>query len=180
MDGEIMADCLTRDIECCDGRDAWAIPFPHWSDFVQTIPKMYYDAYSQEQRLHTICKQLHKVICYADYLGKKVNITHDDVEKLLSDFEKFKQTGFLDYYEKQLEAWINANMSGIIEKAVKMVFFGLSLDPYGRFVAYIPDSWSDIRFDTVMDPDSEYYGRLILSMQVDDTFQFAQQPNIDY
>lgn len=170
-----MADCLTRDIECCDGRDAWAIPFPHWSDFVQTIPKMYYDAYSQEQRLHTICKQLHKVICYADYLGKKVNITHDDVERLLSDFEKFKQTGFLDYYEKQLEAWINANMPDIIGKYVKMVWFGLTLD--GHFVAYISQgsAWDDIDFDTGYNYGEDTYGRLIMRWNVDESARRVNQ-----
>lgn len=160
---------------CGCGSPSWVIPYPAWSDFVQTIPKMYYDAYSQEQRLHTICKQLHKVICYADYLGGKVNITYKDIQQLQDDFEEFKETGFLDYYETQLNAWINANMPEIIGKYVNMVFFGLTLD--GHFVAYIPEgsAWDDIAFDTGYDYGTDTYGRLILRWNVDDSAREVNQ-----
>lgn len=159
----------------CGRPDYWILPFPIWTDFVQTIPKMYYDAYSQEQRLHTICKQLHKVICYADYLGKKVNITHDDVEKLLADFDKFKESGFIDYYEQQLNAWIDGHMAGIIAKYVKQVWFGLTLD--GHFVAYIPEdgAWDDVIFDTGMVYGEDEYGRLMLRWNVDDSAERVNQ-----
>lgn len=42
----------------------------------------------------------------------------------------------------------------------RLVWFGLTND--GHFVAYIPDSWSDIEFSTDMEYGSEYYGHLLL------------------
>ena len=36
------------------------------------IPKMYWDAFSLEQRYHALCKTLSKLITYADMLGLNV------------------------------------------------------------------------------------------------------------
>lgn len=160
-----MADCYTDKLESCGCAPPWCVPFPDWHDFVKTIPKMYWGADSQEQRLHTICAQLHKVICYAGYLGVKVNITHEQVLNLQEEFEKFKESGFIDYYEALLKAWIDENMPWIIEQSIKMVFFGLTSDGY--FCAYIPESWSDITFDTGAVYGQSDYGRLILRYEVD-------------
>lgn len=153
---------------CCnDNIDYFA---PRWSsflDFVPTVPQLYWNVDGNEQRYHLLCKQLHKLVCYADMLGTKINLNHEDIEKLEAEFEEFKESGFLDYYEQQLEAWINANMPEIIGKYIRMVFFGLTLD--GHFVAYIPEGtgWDDIIFDTGAVYGSDEYGRLILLMDVD-------------
>lgn len=157
---------------CCNhGYPGMYAPFaPAWSSFIDfspTVPQLYWNVDSNEQRYHLLCRQLHKLICYADMLGEKINITHDDVARLEAEFEKFKESGFLDYYEQQLEAWINANMPEIIGKYIRMVFFGLTLDGY--FVAYIPEGngWDDIVFDTGAVYGTNEYGRLILLMDVD-------------
>lgn len=42
--------------------------------------------------------------------------------------------------------WMRANALDIVGELVKMVFFGLT--DSGYFVAYIPDSWDDIIFNT--------------------------------
>ena len=147
-------------------------PFAGFIDFVPTVPQLYWNVDSNEQRYHTLCRELHKLICYADFLGENLNITHEQVEALEAEFEKFKESGFFDYYAEQLEAWINANMEGIISKAMKMVFFGLTLDGY--FVAYIPDSWDDITFDTGAVYGESDYGRLILSYYVDSPHMVEQ------
>lgn len=59
---------------------------------------------------------------------------------------------------------IEDNAYDLIGKFVKMVFFGLT--DAGYFVAYIPDGWQDITFNTsnydYTLPDEEF-GRLILS-----------------
>lgn len=153
---------------CCDNNINYYAP--RWSsflDFVPTVPQLYWNVDGNEQRYHLLCKQLHKLICYADMLGTKININHEDIDKLEAEFEKFKESGFLDYYEKQLDEWINANMPEIIGKYIRMVFFGLTLDGY--FVAYIPEGtgWDDIIFDTGAVYRSDEYGRLILLMDVD-------------
>lgn len=145
----------------CINRMSWL--FPGYLDFTTTapvIPKLYWDVESQEQRWARICEQLGKVICYSDCLGKQLNITMEDVEQLKSEFEEFKESGFFDYYAEQLEKWINDNMERIISDAIKMCFFGLTLDGY--FCAYIPKSWYGIIFDTIADYANENYGCLVL------------------
>lgn len=56
--------------------------------------------------------------------------------------------------------WANNNLPQMIAGIVKYVVFGLSRDGY--FVAYIPESWDFIQFDTIMDGQSDLYGHLVL------------------
>ena len=46
---------------------------------------------------------------------------------------------------KALHDWVVANAQSIVGEIIKSVFFGLE---NGYFVAYIPDSWSEIIFGT--------------------------------
>ena len=65
--------------------------------------------------------------------------------------------------ENSLKLWINKNLETLIGNAIKMVMFGLE---NGYFVAYIPDSWSDIIFGTtgLDDFPSDYeFGHLTLT-----------------
>ena len=134
-------------------------------DSAPVIPKFYWDTYSQEQRIKHLCEELHKVVAYANMLGENINLDHVMIAELQAAFEKFQESGFLDYYEQQLEAWINANMPDIIKQSIMMVWFGLTDDGY--FVAYIPESWDDITFDTGMVFGRFDYGRLTLRYDVD-------------
>lgn len=63
-----------------------------------------------------------------------------------------------------LHQWVVDNTRSILGAAVKMVFFGLTDDGY--FIAYIPEGWDDIIFNTagldIVVPDVDY-GTLILS-----------------
>lgn len=60
--------------------------------------------------------------------------------------------------------WMRKNAFDLVGELVKNVFFGLTSEGY--FVAYIPESWSDIIFETsgfdviISDVD---YGHLILN-----------------
>lgn len=150
---------------CCDFNPPGAVPwvpgFMGFTEFTPTIPKMYWDVKSSEQRIHAICEQLHKLVCYADMLGEKINIDHAAIEELERLFAEFMEHGFDDYYAQQIEQWVNDNMQDIIEQAIKMVFFGLTDDGY--FCAYIPKSWQGILFDTVADYANDNYGCLVLS-----------------
>lgn len=79
-----------------------------WNPATWSIPKLYWDAWSQEQRLHAICKQLEKVIKYADYLG--VNV--DDIAARLKAIED----GQLDeLITAAIEAWFEENQPAIIQ-----------------------------------------------------------------
>lgn len=136
------------------------IPYGGFTTFTPTLPEFYWDVYSAEQRIKHICYELCKLAKYDDYLAEQLGLTREDVEKLMTDFEKFKESGFDDYYEQQINQWINKHMPDIMAQATKMVFFGLTDDGY--FCAYIPAQWAFV-FDTIIDYDSDDYGRLTIT-----------------
>lgn len=145
----------------CDKQTAWVPSFIGFTEFVASIPKMYWNVTSQEQRIMTICKQLHKLVCYADMLSDKINIDHLHLEELQTLFDKFMESGFDDYYAEQVEKWISENLEYIYDHTIKQIYFGLTESGY--LVAYIPESWDDIVFDTIMNYSDPNYGSLILS-----------------
>ena len=153
----------------------WVPAFAGFTEFTASIPKLYWGVKSQEQRILTLCKQLHKLVCYADMLGGKITMNRDDIDELTEMFNKFMESGFDDYYAEQIEAWINANMERIISASIKQVYFGLNDEGY--FVAYVPDSWSDITFDTGAVYGRTDYGRLILRFEadgaIDNTYSYS-------
>ena len=157
---------------CCNEPTRWIPPFPGWTAYNPTIPKMYWDTVSQEQRIHALCAQLHKLCCYADMLGLNVSITHDEIEELRREFDLFKANGFVEYYRAQVEKWIRDNLEYIYRYTAKQVYFGLTLD--GHFVAYIPESWEEIVFDTGYNYGTPEYGRLILKYDVDSPYNVQQ------
>ena len=89
---------------------------------------------------------------------------YKDFKKLVEDIEKGNfppsiVNAFNDYMQKYgLE---------LVGKLVKMVFFGITDDGY--FVAYIPEYWDDIVFNTtgydINIPDRDF-GHLVLSFAI--------------
>lgn len=66
--------------------------------------------------------------------------------------------------ERSLKIWINRNLETLIGNAIKMVFFEINDDGY--FVAHVPDSLSDITFNTTgldIDVPGYDFGHLVLS-----------------
>lgn len=81
--------------------------YAFWNPATWSIPKLYWDAWSQEQRLHAICRQLEKVIAYADYLG--VNV--DDIASRLKAIEDGQLN---DFIVAAIEEWFEDNEPAII------------------------------------------------------------------
>lgn len=158
-------------------------PFWGFSPDTPTIPKLYWDVKSQEQRVLNIFKLLDKVIAYAESIGMEVDGFQADVDELKEKFKKYENGEFWDAYEQKINAWVDENMPEIIRRVIKFIYFGLTEDGY--FCAYIPDSWADIMFDTGAVYGRSDYGRLILRMQadspqaVDNTYSYslAQMPD---
>lgn len=138
-------------------------PFGCWP-YTMVIPKFYWDAESPEQRVKYLCMLYDKLMAYVDALKDNVNVDSEAIKELQEAFQKFMESGFDDYYAEQIEKWINDHMADIISQSIKMVFFGLTKDGY--FTAHIPDSWSDIIFDTGAVYGTKEYGRLILLYNV--------------
>lgn len=127
------------------------------------LPAVFDDSLSYYE---LICKLVEKI----NEIIKQVNsfdlqYLQDEIDKLNEEFEKFKESGFDDYYAAQIEKWINDNLLTLWKAFVKQVFFGLTSDGY--FCAYVPDSWSDITFDTGAIYSTPSYGRLILRFDAD-------------
>lgn len=150
----------------------WPI-YSGWTAFTPTIPKLYWDAYSQEQRIKMLCKNFSKAEQYLDYIAQMTNDWSgeytEEVQQKLDEFEALLDFGS----ETTITNWINNNLDFIFEQVVKQVYFGLTLD--GHFVAYIPDGWDDIIFDTGMVYGLDTYGRLILRWNVSDDAEPVNQ-----
>ena len=67
---------------------------------------------------------------------------YEELKKLYDDFLAGR---FTPEFLATLNRWVTENAVSIIDAAIKTVFFGLE---DGYFVAYIPDSWSEIIFGT--------------------------------
>ena len=137
---------------------------PNWAA-QKIIPKLYWKAESQEQRIMMICQGLHLLAEYVDKNADQLVIDRAEIEALQHEFEEFKASGFEDYYLEQVETWVKDNLETILHVLVRQVYFGIN--EQGRFVAYVPDSWNDIVFDTGADYTLDTYGRLILRWDAD-------------
>ena len=140
-------------------------PFWGFSAFTPTIPKLYWNVKSQEQRILNLFDLLNKLVCYCDNMGLQIDVNAQDIADLQTAMQELKDGGLLDYYEKQIYDWIQTHMADLISAGIKQVYFGLTDD--GHFCAYIPKSWSELTFDTGAVYGRSDYGRLILKMQTD-------------
>lgn len=87
-----------------------------------------------------------------------------EYEELKSLYDDFVAGNLPEAFENSLTEWIQNNAGDIIGEIIKQVYFGLTDDGY--FMAYIPDSWDDIIFNTTGYDIAEAgygYGHLVLS-----------------
>ena len=137
------------------------VPYPFWNKFTPTLPALYWDVDSHEERIKRICLELHKLVKYADYLGENINLDHETIERLLADFEKFQESGFFDYYAEQIEQWIRDNFNEIMKQILNQgIFFGLTEDGY--FCANVAYQLAFV-LDTIADYSDDNYGRLTIT-----------------
>lgn len=145
------------------------VPYPFWNKFTPTLPALYWDVDSHEERIKRICLELHKLVEYADYLGENINLDHETIEQLQKAFQDFIDGEYDQYYKDVIYQWIQDNFADLISAGIKQVYFGLTDDGY--FCAYVPDSWSEITFDTGAVYGRSDYGRLILKFEPDPAAQ---------
>ena len=106
-----------------------------------------------------------------EYLAKVDNLEEwkdetqaviDAINRLVKDINS---GNFPDEMKKAITVFIKDNFYDIVGEMTKMVFFGLT--DSGYFIAYIPESWEDIKFSTTEYDDSTPlqpdFGHLILS-----------------
>ena len=144
-----------------------------WTQYTPVIPKLYWDVYSAEQRMKMICLNYDKVEHYLDYIAEMMNSWNVEfTEQMQAEFAAMWEA-IHGEFKNTFEPWFNEHIDDYLTDALKQqVFFGLTLDGY--FVAYIPDSWDEIIFDTGAVYGREDYGRLILKYQVDSVHDVQQ------
>lgn len=134
--------------------------FNPWMISNPTLPKMYWEVKSPEQLVANLYCIMDALKDYVNGASDQINANTDKIAELEDLFKKFQESGFDDYYARQVTAWIASNLEFIYDKTVRQVFFGLTDD--GRFCAYVPNSWADIKFDTGAVYGTDEYGRLML------------------
>ena len=90
------------------------IPFWNFTDYTPTIPKLYWDVRSQEQRILNLFELVNKVICYADYIGTDIDSLIDMVNELSTRLDTV-----LDEVEQELQEtkdWVNDRINGLIDE----------------------------------------------------------------
>lgn len=61
-------------------------PYWGWSAYTPVIPKLYWNVYSQEERIKRLCLEYDKLTHYASMLAEEVNNLSADVEQKLAEF----------------------------------------------------------------------------------------------
>lgn len=131
----------------------------------KVLPAVYDDSLSFYENVCKMVAKLNEVIEYANLSGPAMEDIQRQIDELKQQLDDFKEHGFDEYYKEQVVQWINDNLQYIMETVIRQVYFGLNLEGY--FVAYVPESWSDIVFDTGAVYNLDTYGRLILRWDAD-------------
>ena len=139
--------------------------FKFWCQKV--LPLVYDDSLSYYEVLCKLTEYINKMADNQNYFndvlnqyGLTIELVKKDVDYLSSELEKVKNGDYVSLYLDSIIAWIDKNLQGLVARIVKYVCFGLTQNGY--FIAYIPDTWDFITFNTIIDPTSDLYGHLVL------------------
>ena len=107
-------------------------------------------------------KNTDEAIAALDEFMKNAENAFDELNKLLNDIAEGR---FPEEIANAIRQYIVRNYYDMIGDMIKMLWFGLT--DSGYFVAYIPDSWDAVQFNTTgYDVELEIapdYGHLVLS-----------------
>lgn len=133
----------------------------------KVIPLVYDDSLSYYELLCKVVKYINDMINNQNSMneilqqyGQDIKQLKEDVSLLESELEKVKNGDYVSLYIDALSNWIDNNLQELVAKIVKYVFF--ELDDSGYFVAYIPEAWQFLEFDTIMNYNDPNYGHLTL------------------
>ena len=80
-------------------------------------------------------------------------------DEVKDDWDRFAAGDFPESTYIAMREWWERNAIDLVGELVRFVFFGLTDDGY--FVAYIPENWRNIQFDTIVTSGDDY-GRLCI------------------
>lgn len=121
--------------------------FRFWCQSV--LPLVYDDSLSYYEVLCKVIKYINDMVDAMNELPPEI----DELKKEIAEIQEYLDNFDAEYIES------------LINKMIKNVFFGLTASGY--FVAFIPDGWEDITFETtgydVDVPVMPDFGHLVLS-----------------
>ena len=95
-------------------------------------------------------------------------------EQWQDEYDAFKQLvdqieagNFPESIQQAFKSWMEKNALSLVGELVKMVYFGITDEGY--FVAYIPEGWDDIIFNTTgydLNIAGVDFGHLVLSFNI--------------
>ena len=135
----------------------------------RTLPAVYDSGLSNIEILSKVLAAVNDLIKNNNEFIKELNEAEvnilqlqADVAQLQQDIEDVKNGEYVSLYLDSIINWIDANLQCLVARIVKFVCFGLTQD--GHFVAYIPETWKFLTFDTKLNPtDMSTYGRLMIN-----------------
>lgn len=117
-----------------------------------------------ELNLDYILSEVFRIAKENGVITKQIEDLKSEYDRLDQFYEAIMKGDFPDSFKIALAEWFEKNAVEILGQFVKFVFFGLT--PDGYFVAYLPESWNDIKFGTSQYddfPEGVDYGHLTLS-----------------
>ena len=129
------------------------------------LPAVYNDELSYYELLAKIEKWLGEVVKNSNTQDAAIEAITNALTDLVTEWETFKEGGYLGDFANFANQWIDSNMERIITDSISHVYFGISAD--GHWCAYVPESWLDIQFDYGAVYGRSDYMRLILRMNVE-------------
>lgn len=118
-----------------------------------------------DYNLDWVIRRLKEYLAKVDNLEDWKDETQAVIDAINQLVKDINSGNFPDEMKKAITVFIKNNFYDIVGEMIKMVFFGLT--DSGYFIAYIPESWEDIKFSTSEYDDSTPlqpdFGHLILS-----------------
>ena len=107
-------------------------------EFPYTDPNLYNDDW--------LLKRMKELLVQLNELEEWKSEWQDEYDKFVELVEQIELGIFPESIRRAFQNWMNRNALSLVGELVKMVFFGIT--DTGYFVAYIPDGWDDIIFNT--------------------------------
>lgn len=119
----------------------------------------------QDLNLDTLLIKMKETLAALAEMQKYVGGFDDRIKSLENYIDRLESGIYTPAFITHLYNWLHNNMPDILSDTIKQVWFGLT--DSGYFVAYVPESWSDIQFNTTgydyftdLQPN---FGHLVLS-----------------
>lgn len=133
----------------------------------KVLPLVYDESLSYYEQLCKIMNTVNNIMNDEHQVQKLIEQTGETLEsikkqnKAINDeLIKFKNGEYVNVYINQLGNWIDSNLQELVGRVVHFVQFGINKDGY--FIATVPNNWDNLTFSTVLDPNNENYGCLVL------------------